>query len=410
MTAFANHRGGKIVFGVSDDKEPEGADLNQEMCLGTISEIIEDYCSPTPKIEHKFYSESEGDLSEGSILVLEVLEKNDSPPVAVVDNSEGRIKKREYRIRSGESTRFVSDGELTALFTDTLDQHIKNEHKIVYTHNKEIEPIDMEPKPRYFHEIDSIYQKLNNSCENLGDLITKEEEIEGQVAEYMLQEPLFSRVFLILVLDNLGINAKAKEGGKIRPSINENSADGLDVKERGISAVEFSSIEDDDIFGNLDVSILELIKRDSEESDEGEVTFPLPDDGTIWFEDDFSRLHISSENNFDISIGLEFYEGHVGFPHEHPDSSVKKLKRSGGFVDADRSVWTMKFRIKCSIELNYPKQSYSEYTDSIRYFEDFIEPIMGKYDWEDFVSRLPDAKLQKIEDKIDEINEKLDTS
>ncbi|OYR63038.1 hypothetical protein DJ83_03510 [Halorubrum ezzemoulense] len=74
LVGFANQDGGKLVFGVNDDtRRPEGKKIKKEAAEGTISEVARDWCSPP--IDFKsvgFYSSEQGDLTKGSVLVIQL--------------------------------------------------------------------------------------------------------------------------------------------------------------------------------------------------------------------------------------------------------------------------------------------------------------------------------------------------
>lgn len=142
MVGFANNKGGKLIFGVDDEeRSPEGMNLVEEGCLRTISEITSDWCSPVIDFSHQFFSESADDLSKGSVFVLNVGQRDGPAPIALIEDSEGEIRKREYRIRSGESTRLVPDSELLHLFRDSLETEAQTELIVAYMHHRDLEPV-----------------------------------------------------------------------------------------------------------------------------------------------------------------------------------------------------------------------------------------------------------------------------
>ena len=97
LVGFANRNGGKLVIGVDDEtRRPEGKNIKQELATETISEISRDVCSPAVRFSHDFYSSKNGDLSKGTVYVLNIKKSGDIPH-AYVKRSGAEIKKREYR-------------------------------------------------------------------------------------------------------------------------------------------------------------------------------------------------------------------------------------------------------------------------------------------------------------------------
>ncbi len=100
---------------------PEGEEIKKEAAEGTISEVARDWCSPPIDFKSKqFYSAEEDDLAQGSVLVVQI-NPSGNVPSAVVDNSGSEVKRREYRLRTGDETRLISDEELRQLFTGQVD-------------------------------------------------------------------------------------------------------------------------------------------------------------------------------------------------------------------------------------------------------------------------------------------------
>lgn len=121
LVAFANRRGGKLIFGVDDSGELEGKELDEEMSLGTISQVARMQCQPPVDFSYTYYSEYQGQTTNGDVFVVEI-EPRRSIPHAIVENSEGEIRKREYRIRAGDESRLVTDEELDWLFQNKLSE------------------------------------------------------------------------------------------------------------------------------------------------------------------------------------------------------------------------------------------------------------------------------------------------
>ena len=121
LVAFANRNGGKLIFGVDDSGNIEDKDLDEEMSLGTISTLARMKCQPPIEFSYTYYSQSQNHTTEGDVFVVEI-EPRRSIPHAVVENSNGEIRKREYRIRAGDESRLVTDEELNWLFQNKLSE------------------------------------------------------------------------------------------------------------------------------------------------------------------------------------------------------------------------------------------------------------------------------------------------
>lgn len=121
LVAFANRNGGKLIFGVDDSGQLEGKELDEEMSLGTISRVARMQCQPPIEFSYTYYSEDRGQTTNGDAFVVEI-EPRRSIPHAIAENSEGEIRKREYRIRAGDESRLLTNEELDWLFQNQLSE------------------------------------------------------------------------------------------------------------------------------------------------------------------------------------------------------------------------------------------------------------------------------------------------
>jgi len=121
LVAFANRGGGHLIFGINDSGEIEDGKLDEELSIGTISQVARMRCSPPIDFAHQYYSQSRGDKVNGDVFVVGI-EPRRSIPHAIIEQSEGEIRKREYRIRSGDESRLITDGELNWLFNNRFDE------------------------------------------------------------------------------------------------------------------------------------------------------------------------------------------------------------------------------------------------------------------------------------------------
>ena len=119
LVAFANAGGGVILFGVNDSGEVDGIGLDEELSLGTISKTARMKCQPPIQFSYQYFSQDQGEVENGDVFAVEVGARR-SIPHAIVDNSEGEIRRREYRLRAGDESRLVTNDELKWLFKNNL--------------------------------------------------------------------------------------------------------------------------------------------------------------------------------------------------------------------------------------------------------------------------------------------------
>lgn len=404
LVGFSNHRGGKLVFGVNDEGEPEGEYLNEEECLSTISEIANSQCSPGVKFTHKFYSDKRGHLSDGSIFALDIKERTNLPPVAIVGYSEGKVRKREYRIRSGDSTRLVSDGELLALFEESPELEFECSSKVVYTHSADLETVDITPRPPYFFEFDNFYRYIGDDRDDILDIITKKMENDSDWKQYHV---LFKRAMILCLLANFyTVNRNhllEKLGEKIQ---DENSKIEYNFNLKDASELEYP--DDDMIFGETSLEVDSYLNTRAENThipNQDGFGFFVPENSTIEVSSDFSSIDISVEDEFEFRIFFRLFQSGTGLPEDHPES---RYDRRHGTGDPDSSKITHRGQIKFVSNFKYPQQSYGGYLTSKHYCKELSKLTVESYDWEEFVDSFPNKKIYHIEDKLDDLGKKLD--
>ncbi|WP_254824090.1 AlbA family DNA-binding domain-containing protein [Haloglomus halophilum] len=410
ITGFANHRGGEIVFGVNDEGEPEGADLIEEECLSTISEISADWCSPSIDFRHDFFSESRGDLSEGSILVLKIYQKRNPPPVAITENSEGKIQKREYRIRSGESTRLVSDGELLSLFQDEHDLEIEKSHNFWYTHGNRLETPKLDFQPGYYYKFSDILQTISENRDSILEAI--ERETDNEETEY-LHIVLFERISCLSILRDLFSISWDRLLDQIKTIEDDRSVS---------SDYDFVTISSDDILmGDNDDPVVnefpsefcDLIEEaeatSTEDKDQG---LPIPDGAEIKVTDDFRGIEITMDGEFSIFVNTRPRMTTVGLPPNHPEAGENPhaplLLTDGGEPGINNDFISHQVDIKIEAEFMYPSQSYDNYVVAQEYAEHLYQKLSRGYNWEEFIENIPNRKFYDIEEKLEDIEDKID--
>jgi hypothetical protein len=110
IVALANSKGGTLLFGVTDNREVEGAQIDEDQEVQRINNIARDSCSPVVNVQCELH-----ELDDGDVLQVDVDSRGDIPCARVVSEN-GKIKYREYRVRSESSIRYVSDTELREMF------------------------------------------------------------------------------------------------------------------------------------------------------------------------------------------------------------------------------------------------------------------------------------------------------
>ncbi len=141
LVALANHLGGRLIIGLTDDGKFEGKDIFKvDNDKGIINNIIQSRISPTLNYNIEFLQCPKGDL-----LIIHVEKRKDIPHAYIVSKESHEIKNRIYYIKTPHDKRLLSDMQLKYLFKEqSLDfshpfsiviNYTKPEFKIPYKIN-----------------------------------------------------------------------------------------------------------------------------------------------------------------------------------------------------------------------------------------------------------------------------------
>lgn len=123
IVAFANRRGGKIIFGVKDNGEPdEKMEIDVDTLKQTLQQICRDNISPVIECSIQVIDET-----GGFFVVMYIPKKKITPHAYIQKRSGANIIDRVYYIRTSHGKEPVSDGQLEYLF--------RNEGDPVYNHS-----------------------------------------------------------------------------------------------------------------------------------------------------------------------------------------------------------------------------------------------------------------------------------
>lgn len=121
LVAFANRNGGVMLFGITDEREIEGADIDAEESISGLSSVAADWTSPPISFTTQYYPSQDDGTTTGDVLEVVIDQAEDTPHAVASGN---RVKRR-YYIRSGDESRPVGNPkELDWLFTRTLPEEL----------------------------------------------------------------------------------------------------------------------------------------------------------------------------------------------------------------------------------------------------------------------------------------------
>lgn len=379
LVGFANRNGGKLVIGVDDEtRKPEGENVKEEPATETISQVSRDVCSPAVSFSHQFYSSENGDLSEGSVYVLEIQQGGDIPH-AYVERSGAEIKKREYRFRAGDETRLVSDQELQVLFTEgDLDTDISEKFSTFRVNTKEY--IDAYPEnlrqPQGVRESFRILQNMDPEDHDLLLSLPTKGNLHKTVAAYG-----FLLEFANRFSDSWLVDVETYPG-KISWEFDDSVE--MDFLELG----DVDGSEENTPFAETTHNPQDIMEQFIHEG------FAVPPGTEISFSHDMasSIILIEKPDIFEFEIKFIVSGYGPGPPSGHPVN-----------IRNPSQIESAEILIYFDAEFGFPDKQDPDYEKHRQYAESIIQMLREEWDAEHFYDQLPDRKLYEIDSKLDQI-------
>jgi len=410
LVGFANRHGGELALGLTDSGGIQGKSIDYDQLMQTITNIAYSRCSPQVRFDDEYLQ-----LSAGDILILEIFPREEIPH-AVVERSEGTITNRDYWIRTKNSTRRVSDMELSRLFSTALDSDFSTEFEAWTILSAD----EYRPPPINLPDSVDNYRKLFN-------WIKIDSNSEGSNLISSLSQELFP-FSLMMSLNkyhyatwDVEIRSTAVPFGhssllrrKMPKMVGERFLEqNRDVKKikTGPKNIHVSGF--DEILLSEYTQISDLIKSiqfhtlpDTEFFVEYSVDVPDNDESTRFVK---YNIRIRRQDEFEIVISNAGVASGRGFPARHPimdvaaDNKFKCLK-----LLEIQNKWEYT-EIHTIFEANFafPDRHSADIRLNERYAERIWHIIQEEYSIEKFLKSLPNTELYKINHKIDLIVESL---
>ena len=395
LVGLANRDGGQLVFGVEDEsRKPDGTNIRREEAEGTLSEIVEDWCSPP--IDYRteaFYSSASGDLTEGSVLVIRV-EPTGDIPAAVVDNKGDKIRKREYRIRTGDQTRLVADEELRQMFLGQLEPDVEDRIKTWYFYTAD------NPTPGYHPEPGQCQRPLNASVSQnaIAQYLTwlSDKDKERWIPEGARGlGNIIREIIPIAIINQLSDSFRDTwhiewKGHKI-----DGHGEIPDVPTETLE-IDRSKFDSHAMY-NLEKTDLDWYSQYVEYGNQ--IVIPAGTDVRIVNKGSRPVLVFEKDDIFTIELGMVM-ERYDTIPTEHPRSGVKIAQQK--FDISTNINWlSLEYDIKFDAEYGFPDVRDTQ-INSHKSFGDQIRNVLYHFWSTDVVTEdLPDNEVYEINEKVD---------
>jgi len=395
LVGLANRDGGQLIFGVDDEsREPDEANIRKEDAEETISEIVEDWCSPPVNYRTEaFYSPDSGDLSEGSVLVINV-DSTGGIPSAVVGNREGKIKRREYRIRTGDQTRLVEDEELKQMFLDQLDPDMEKVVRTWYFYTSH------DPAPGYHPEPGQCQRPLNaswsqNNIAQYLSLLSEEDKERWMPEGGRGLNNLINEIIPIAIVNQLSNAFRDNWNIKWKKHKIDSYGEIPDVPTEVIE-IDSSRIDSNAMY-HLDETDVDWYRRYVEYGNKFVV--PVGTDVQIVDSGIQPNLIFEKSDCFRIEIGA-IWERYASVPAKHPYSGIKIAQQKYD-INTDINWQSSEYDLRVNTKYGFPDVR-DVYISSHKSFGNQIQNVIYHFWSTDVVvGDLPHKEVYEMSKKVD---------
>jgi len=403
LTAFANRRGGRLIFGITDDKQLERARIDREEATLKVSNVARNRCDPPVGFSSEFYRQQESGDKEGDVLLIQV-EPYEFAPHAVLDR--GSRAKRTYYLRTAEESREVADSsELRSLFLTKPDE-VKEYQCGTWTvyENESYEYLDVHPYPSGPEMFRDFYRQLSE--EDI-EFIKREDWKEDEEVDAMAMWPASEDSKFGKAIQEIAplVLLRHLDGSPADFWFNHDEIDRIDRQRYESKSTTLELSKDNIEFENSPSVLKELSVSPSEL-----IQYPEPlkvPRGTKLVvgyptgEREYSRILLKKADYFEIEIGFSRprHRTVIGLPIRYP-----------GYVEPGSNPVSEGLTISLEAEFGFPDIEDRDIDLHQKFADGWISYLQDHWDWNQFVDRTPDRAVYRIQQQLDDIEDLLSDS
>lgn len=400
LVSFANRYGGKLVFGITDDREIEGVEICEEDVLETVRRIARIRCNPPVRFEERFYPEQEGTERSGDVVVIDIHPRR-SGPHAVVEGENNA--KRMYYIRSADESRLITDAEeLNHLFLDSSDPSFVESLSTSVVHGMwTYDPIQLRPSLGGWSDYREFFRNLvpeqrqalkeretteTDQGERVGELRPMGDEDAGsrlirEVFPAVLFHSFRHRSHDFWIRDRSSNNEEYQAYHRYTKELSRSD---IDIIGEGPVVSELSVDLDDIYYSQGDL-----------------LSVPYGTQVTIEYSDKEEkppRLAFRCDEQLTLEIALYFgnHPTIMGAPLAYP-----------GTIPEDASPFTRRYTSVVEADFGFPDVEDPQIRIHQAFAEGITQFVKNRWDMDEFQNDQPNRELFRIGEKVDEIQEQL---
>lgn len=390
LVALGNRHGGKLIIGVTDKGGLEGKGIFGD--LDRKKEVIDDICyiQISPPLEYSLeFLECEG----GDVLIIEVRRRRGMPHAFIASRGSSEIKNRVYYIRTEYGKRLVTDTQLRWLFQHQGDPSLSFPFSVVINILRDGFGVPgLFPQPTATRGYVGFLNGLNEEERK------RMQDDPGKAARFLLEVTpyvLLQRFFWVF---GHSWSVSVRRHG----SRTSWGAKRKDLPTERITAERIPLAPEDWFLASSSCDMRDILRRS------GPVEFCLPANSNVSVQQGESKFSVQLciENpDFRVVIRFNLATWGCGLNSRHPlagASFLTSLSEPGNVHrDFTDSFYSVDLDACLEASFSFPDRDvelFEEYEKFVQTIKDILE---CEWDFDRFVSNLPDPVIYAIQEKVD---------
>lgn len=394
LTAFANRAGGTLLYGIRNDRAMEGAIIDADSVIETVSHMVRDKTSPIVEFTPSFYHGPDGD-----VFAFHILKRRSIPCAVVVRNQSHEIINRKYFIRTDHGVRIMDDRTLEWLFLHQEDPTINESFRACIQYRRNDISLGLLLHYLSLSPPFGLIQVFQNLTEEQRTLLKSEES--KNIMRFLIELVPYA------ILGELG-NYYSKSW-KIRISRMGDTTSWGPIGDSSVSEqVDIGQLFESfrsEVLQNMPVDISSFITMSKV------LCLPQGSSMTIDIDETSSSISIEKPGTFNVSLKIYFSSWGVGTAPGHPlGSALGGLAHVEEQIAVQESFAHVGLNMDFTAKFEFPDQPTDEIQEYLDWAQQMLNEIKRQWDWDKKIDALPPGILYSIERDIKEILQRVKES
>ena len=387
LSAFANRAGGTLLYGIRNDRTMEGATIDADSVIETVSHMVRDKTSPIVEFTPAFYHGTDGD-----VFAFRVHKRRSIPCAVVVRKQSHEIINRKYFIKTDYGVRNMDDRTLEWLFLHQEDPAINESFRTCIQYRRNDVSLGLLLHYLSLSPPFGLIQVFQNLTEEQRTFLKSEEP--KNMMRFLIELVPYA------ILGELG-NYYSKSW-KIRISRMGETTSWGPIGDSSVS----KQVDIGELFESFRSEVLKNMPVDISSFITMSRVLCLPQGSSMTIDIDEKRSSISIEKPGTFNVSLKIYSSswEVGTAPGHPlGSALGGLARGKEQIAVQESFAHAELSMDFIAKFEFPDQPTDEIQEYLDWAQQILNEIKRQWDWDNKIDALPPGILYSIERDIKQI-------